>query len=189
MPLHKGWALQEDATRVGALALRAAREKVIYEPGMTKNLYRLISGMTCWDSAMMVAWFAGGIDLDPRPDLRAMGERAYNRNVAPGFNLVDTHRYNNLFDRPIPVNTVGEAVSLRLGSFIGFKDAQNGLKHVMLYCGNGLAAGSNNGCIYDPLPTGGWEVLDLIPFFGSHHIQAGTRMIYTPITGQTIRRA
>ena len=188
MPLHRGWALQDDATRVGALALRAAREKVIEAPGMTQNLYRLISGMTCWDAAMMCAWLAQAIDLDPRPDLRAIGERAYNRNIAPNFNLVDTNHYNNLFERPIPVNNVGEAVSMRIGSFIGFLNAQNGLKHVMLYCGHGLAAGSNNACIYDPLPTGGWEVLDLISFFTSRHIQDGVRMIHTPIWGQTIRR-
>jgi hypothetical protein len=188
MPLHKGWALQDDATRVGALALRAAREKVITAPGMTKNLYRHLSGMICWDAAMMCAWLADAIDINPPLNLSDIERRVYHYNTTPTFNIVDTQSYNNLFTRPIPVNTVGAALSMQIGSFIGFVNAQNGLKHVMLYCGNGLAAGTNNGCIYDPLPTGGWEVLDLIPFFTSHHIQSGTRMIHTPIWGQTIRR-
>jgi hypothetical protein len=67
---------------------------------------------------------------------------------------------------------------------------QGELKHVMLYCGSGMVAGSNNTCIFGPTPGGGWECLDLRNFFGGKQFNShGVRMIYTPLWGQTIRRA
>jgi hypothetical protein len=188
MPLRKGWELQDDATRTAALALRAARERVIEAPGMTRNLYERLSGMICWDAVMMCAWFSHAIDLAPPPGLSDIENGVYHYKTR-SFNLVTTFAYDNLFPRPVAADSAGAALSMPLGSFIGFLTPQNGLQHVMLYVGDGLAAGTNNGCIFDPIRTGGWDVLDLLYFFRSDHFRSGrTRMIYQSISGQTIHR-
>jgi hypothetical protein len=196
MPLHAGLMMQSPQSRVAGLALRAARERIfameattsLHPRNMSKNLYSRLSGMICWDSAMMCAWLGGGVDLQPPPRMQDIEHGVYHHR-ARSFGLVSTQSYDNLFAYRLPVDSANQAWRMELGSFIGFVGPENELKHVMLYCGEGLAAGSNNGCIFGNVPGGGWECLDLKSFFRSdHYLSYGVRMIYTPVWGQTIRR-
>lgn len=187
MPLTEGWALQGYGTRTAALALRAAREQHIAAPGMAKNLYRRLSALICWDAAMICAWIARGVDLIPPPGLTQLESDVYYHNASL-LDLVTRNSYGNLFTQPGSVNSAAAISGIPDGSFIGFVNQQGKLEHVMLYVGNGLAAGANNACIFAKLCVGGWEVLDLNYFFKSAAFKNGSRMIFTRVFGQTIQR-
>jgi hypothetical protein len=185
MPLMKGWALQDRATRTSALALRAAREQYIEAPGVTGNLYVRLSGMLCWDSSLICAWIAGGIDLVPPPNATQLQSDVYYHNVSQ-LGLVNQDYYANVFTSPSRASA-SLVDDIPLGSFLGFVTPNRKLAHVMLYVGDGLAAGSNNACIFGNLARGGWEVLDLRHFFSSGAYRNGTRLIYQPVEGQMVR--
>jgi hypothetical protein len=197
MPIHAGLMKQDAKSRVAGLALRAARERIfaleqttsLHPNNMPRNLYSRLSGMICWDSAMMCAWLGGGVNLEPPPRMTDIEYGVYHHTTR-SFALVSTYSYNNLFTYNLRIDSLAQAWAMELGSFIGFVGPQGELKHVMLYCGNGLAAGSNNTCIFGPTPGGGWECLDLRNFFGGKQFTSyGVQMIYTPLWGQTIRRS
>ncbi|MDB6010422.1 MAG: hypothetical protein JWL65_2672 [Gammaproteobacteria bacterium] len=201
MALMEGWALQGYGERTAALALRAARERLDGTTGMTGNLQNHLGSMICWQSAVICAWLAGGIELQPPlgppapapaaglPSIRPTIETiAHYHQGGAASNIVGRNTYANLFTQPGSVNSAPAIAGMPLGSFIGFLDHDDSLRHVMIYVGNGLAAGSNNQCIFERLCTGGWEVLDLNYFFSSEAYRRRTRMIFTRVFGQTVRR-
>jgi hypothetical protein len=178
-PFGLGWANLGYGQRTARVALRLGREKELEVPGIGNNIYRRISHLLCWDSAMVVAWLAKGIDLVPPPNQGTGG-------VFQALGRVQYNHYNMLFKNPLPVNGAAAITGIPEGAFVGFVGPQ-GLEHVMIYVGNGLAAGSNNGSIFENLAEGGWEVLDLNYFFNtSKKLKNGTRMVYEIVFGQTI---
>ena len=82
-------------------------------------------------------------------------------------------------------------MKLPKGAMIGFINTSDHmrLRHAMIHVGDGWGAGNKNDCILRKGHSVGWERLDMAAFFladKGHNNNGTTRMIYQPVTGQTI---
>jgi hypothetical protein len=198
MPLDE-WGQRTVGERTAGLARYAAEQQALGGGGVSGRLYDQLMAMTCWESAILCAWLAGGIELNPEPGPPALAAGRRRRDVRPeaitqyppkgsAAGFVGRNSWGNLFSEQQPVGTAAAIAGIPLGAFVGFIAPDQALQHVMIYVGNGRAAGSNNGAIFLAVSRGGWEDIDLNLFFGSTAQTNGTRMINSRVAGQMLRR-
>lgn len=167
------------AKRVRALAEKMGECGAAFEAGTLRGpqemLYRKLSGLMCWDAALLCAWAAKGIDSASISLTRA------------SFNVVENCSPDKLFAKKTKVNSAAELMAMPEGCFVGFiNNATGKLRHVMLHTTNGMGAGSKSGCIFSK-SRNAWEVLDMGQFFFSDSKNnTGNSIIYTPTIGQML---
>lgn len=147
-----------------------------------------LTQLLCWDAAMWCASRKGGVVLpDPDPVYEA---RAF-------FSLIEYGRFDGLFPpaHRTHVPTANDVYNIPVGAFVAFFECDPGatprpknLRHAMLYCLAGNAAGSHNDTIF-PNARPYWNTWHLWDFFDTPAYKVGrTHMFYTPCTGQAIPR-
>lgn len=112
-----------------------------------KGQYNKLSAEMCWDAALSCGVMAGVLTPDKK------------RAMTP-----ESHKFSNFVDVNCPmVSDVIDLETVPVGSFLGFfweSERSLVLMHVMVYVGDGHAAGNKNACMGIGAPAG-WEVLDL----------------------------
>ena len=152
------------------------------------DLYLRLTTLLCWDAAMWCASRRGGVVLpDPDPVYEAR----------PFFSLIEYGRFDGLFPpaHRTHVPTANDVYNIPVGAFVAFFECDPGatprpkhLRHAMLYCLAGHAAGSHNDTIF-PNTGPHWNTRHLTDFFGTPAYTVGrTHLFYTPCTGQAIPR-
>jgi hypothetical protein len=145
--------------------------------GPELTLFQSLSSMMCWDAALYCAWSAKGIEC---------------KNIKMVYDWGGTVVSGNEFGRvfPEPRKTVASTDDLEKipsACFIGFLRPNGVMGHVMLSTGKGFGVGNKNDCVLSDGDKPGFQRLDLRHFFGKDAGKnAGTKMIYAPITGQNI---
>jgi hypothetical protein len=188
--------------RVARLAREAVVNPIMIGPQGSDSLKAVLNKMNCWNAATFIAWAARGINL-PHPSLQNATDaqiNAYCHQNTTVFDVVSRDNFPRLFtnwqQRIVP--NAARVTTLQSGCFIGFiaQPPQGNnptppapvLRHVMLHTtqGTGMAAGSNNQCIF-PAGGGNWSLVPLNIFFSlPAYLNEHTRMVFTDVIGQII---
>lgn len=203
--------------RVAGFVLRVTREQIEDSGGFPKELQTALGGAMCWSSAVLCAWAARGIRLDPPPGYPALPPVQVSAATAaaaatqsdpysaPPYpeamilgcirmgvgSLVTGNSYDNLFSTPVAVGSSTGIANIPIGAFVGFLSPapQSQLLHVMIYVGDGMATGSNNGSMFEHKRTAGYQLLNLHDFYtGNAYVRRHVRLIYQRVHGQLISR-
>ncbi len=149
--------------------------------GVDLTLYQRLSSLQCWNSALLCAWAAKGINSTSIT------------LTASEFGLASNEDHGKIFGpnavRDKAVRSAAQLLALPQGCFIGFVSSTNIFRHCMLHISEGWGAGNKNDCIFRDGHTVGFEKLDLTKFFfadSNHNGNEYTTMVYAPIKGQTI---
>jgi len=181
MGLHVDLKDADPGTRTANLAIAATKKEQTAD-GVGLALWLKLSELMCWDAALLCASAANGIHSS-----------SVNLS-AKDFHLVEAEQYSAIFPKDSRttqwVDSRTQLLSLPVVGFVGFVDQNpaNKLRHVMIYTGEGMGCGNKNSCVLRRGLDVGWQHLSLTEFWtdvdfgGSAH----TRMIYSPIVGQTI---
>ena len=167
--------LTECGNRTAALADQVAMQ------GAGHAEYGRLSGAMCWDSMLICACLAQGVNCQELQSACDSGRIS----ISPA--IMDSDNYDRVFDLETrDVTSVNDLLNaVTPGSFIGFVRPNNQLGHAMIYIGDGFGAGNKNDCVFSNGSIIGWERLDLRDFFGvDAQSNAGTRMVARPVEGQ-----
>jgi hypothetical protein len=143
------------------------------------RLFDRLSQLMCWDAALFCAWTAKSVEV---PSIEA-------NPSASLYTAINAARYSHVFQLNRTVTTAHQLLVLPPGCLVGFigpaqGNQQRPLRHMMIHIRNGQGAGNKNSCIFSAGSQYGWERIDMGAFFFTDAAaNAGTTMVYTPITG------
>jgi hypothetical protein len=166
------------ATQCGSRTAALADQVAMQRAGHAE--YGRLSGAMCWDSMLICACLAQGVNCQELQSACDSGRIS----LSPA--IIDSDSYDRVFDLETwNVTSVNDLLNVTPGSFIGFIRPNNQLGHAMIYIGGGFGAGNKNDCVFSSGSIIGWEKLDLRDFFGDDaQRNAGTRMVARPVECQ-----
>jgi hypothetical protein len=158
-------------------------EFAILNADRKEHIYAKLSARMCWDAALLCAWSVKGINCSDVDLAKVAYTVVTDNGRSYGRIFVDEGNHE--------VTSAGQLLQLPKGAMIGFvhKTGTKALRHVMIHIGNGWGAGNKNGCVLRAGKEIGWEKLDMAKFFfddAQYDANGQTKMIYMPVTGQTI---